>query len=492
MGAHSMNTLATFVGLPILASPLLYIIGHEMPLSRLNTKNLVTILFIVLWVLFTRIATVLATAQTLTFEYAMIRLEINSLSLIVSGFMLLLASLAIYIAPMDITGHTALDSYYVTILVLVGTTIGLVCSTDLFNLWVWFEGTAITSYLLVAFYKQREEAVEASLKYFVQTATGSMLIVFGIALVFLETQTLDLSVMTATNSPFVIIAVALFIMGFGVKAALFPNWAWLPDAYTEAPTGVSALLSAVVTITALIVLVKILAAISAMAWGTVLLLTAIFNITLGNLQAIQQTDLKRLLAYSSICHIGYIVFALGIGVVTASPLGVRAGVLHMVAHALMKPLGFYIVAIFSYALGRDNENPLRIDDLHGVFHHYPMLTGTLIIALLGLAGMPLTIGFVSKWQIFSAGVQSLSLWLIALTVIVALNTGLSFVYYLSVITHTYQDDESATWQQARHIPMTMQLPIYALAIAVILLGISPNIINWLINPATDSLFRALT
>lgn len=489
-----MNILATFVGLPVLASPLLYIIGHDTPLYKLNTKHLVTMLLIVLWVLFARIGVGVVTSQTLTFDYATIQLEINSLSLLLSGFTLLLASLAIYFSPLDVEGHTGLDSYYVTILVLVGTTIGLVCSIDLFNLWVWFEGTAIASYLLVAFYNQRAEAIEASLKYFVQTATGSMLIVFGIALVLIETQTLNMSAMTATNSPFIIIAIALFIMGFGVKAALFPNWAWLPDAYTEAPTGVSALLSGVVTITALTVLFNIVAtiALSATAWGSVLLLIAILNITLGNLQAIQQTDLKRLLAYSSICHIGYIVFALGVGVVTESPLGIRAAILHTVAHALMKPLGFYTIAVFTYSLGRDNDNPLCISDLHGVFHRYPMLTASLIIALLGLAGMPLTIGFVSKWQIFSAGVQSLSVWVIGLTVIVALNTALSFVYYLSVITHTYQDDVTANWQQAKSIPMTLQLPIYALAVAVLLLGIFPNFINWLINSASASLFMALT
>src|SRR5690606_22867804 len=160
--------------------------------------------------------------------------------------------------------HPEADKYYAMLLVLMGMTIGLVCAADLFNMWVWFEGTAISSYLLVAFYKHNDNALAAAMKYFVQTAVGSVLVLFGIALVLIQNQTVDFAQLVLNPSPLLVVAGALFVMGFGVKAALFPNYTWLPDAYAESPTGVSAFLSGIVTVTAIIALLK---ALSVVAWS---------------------------------------------------------------------------------------------------------------------------------------------------------------------------------------------------------------------------------
>jgi proton-translocating NADH-quinone oxidoreductase chain N len=432
-------------------------------------------------------------AQTMTYTYGMILLEMTGLSLTISALTLFLASLAIVFSFREIETHPEADKYYVMLLVLTGMTIGLVCAADLFNMWVWFEGTAISSYLLVAFYKNHDHALAAAMKYFVQTAVGSVLVLFGIALVLLQNHTLGFARLTVSPSPLLVIAGALFVMGFGVKAALFPNYTWLPDAYTESPTAVSAFLSGIVTVTAIIALLKALSVVlwSASQWGILLIVIALLNITIANLLAIRQTEVKRVLAYSSIGHIGYILLAAGIGIASHSMLGMRASILHLFIHGLMKSLGFFVIGAFAYVLRRDNSKPLHIKDLNGVFKRYPGMTLALIVSLLSLAGIPLTAGFISKWQIFFAGTLSQSGWIMLFTIIAALNSVLSLVYYLSVINGINSESQETHWQNTSNIPLSMRLPIILLTISVVILGIFPNLIDWLINPASEVLFSYL-
>ena len=145
--------------------------------------------------------------------------------------------------------------------------IGLGCATDLFNLWVWFEAMAVSSYLLVAFYREQPASLEAGVKYLVQSAAGSVLVLLGIALVLAQTGTLDLAQICATvgqvDAPALLAAGALFVIGFGVKAALVPMHTWLPDAHSQAPSGISAMLSGVVIEAGLVALLRALAALAA-------------------------------------------------------------------------------------------------------------------------------------------------------------------------------------------------------------------------------------
>lgn len=488
-----MNALAGFIGLPVLISPLVYIIGHQSHAYRLSVRILSLLLLAVLWMLFISIAWQFDPSQVLSYRYGMIQLEMTGLGLTLSFLTLFLASLAIIFSFCEMETHPEADKYYAMLLVLMGMTIGLVCAADLFNMWVWFEGTAISSYLLVAFYKHNDNALAAAMKYFVQTAVGSVLVLFGIALVLIQNQTLDFAQLALNPSPLLVVAGALFVMGFGVKAALFPNYTWLPDAYAESPTGVSAFLSGIVTVTAITALLKALSVVawSMSQWGMLLIVIALLNITIGNLLAIRQTELKRILAYSSIGHIGYILLAAGIGIASSSLLGMRASILHLFIHGLMKSLGFFVVGALAYALGRDNGTPIYIADLNGVFRRYPGMTLALIVSLLSLAGIPLTAGFISKWQIFSAGILSQSGGIIVLTVFAALNSVLSFVYYLSIINGINKEATDKHWDKVPNIPLSMRLPITLLAVLVLLLGIFPNLIDWLINPASEILFTQL-
>jgi proton-translocating NADH-quinone oxidoreductase chain N len=489
-----MTLLAYFIGLPFIASPLVYVAGHQPSfLQWINVRRLSLLALVILWLLLLSIGQRFDAVQPLTYTVGVIQLKMDGLSLLMSSLALLLATLTIIFSMRDIDGQMGAEKYYAMVFALTGMVIGLVCAGDLFNLWIWFEGTAISSYLLVAFYHERDNAMTAGVKYFIQTASGSIFVLFGIALVFLHNGTLDLASMQPAPQPLLIVAGALFVMGFGVKAALFPSYTWLPDAYAESPTGIAALLSGVVTVTAIIALLKAMAVIvwDYAAWGNLLLIIATFNIVVGNMLAVAQTQVNRILAYSSISHIGYIVLAIGIGISTQSLSGMRGTVLHIFVHGLMKALAFFAVGALAYAVGRHQTRQLTLHDLRGAGQRYPMIALALVISLLSLAGVPLLAGFISKLQIF-AGVQNLSGGLNALIVFAALNTVFSLVYYLPVINALYSHDVHPHWQAAPALPLSLRIPIFVLVMGLVVLGIFPNLIDSLVNPAAATLLAMFT
>jgi proton-translocating NADH-quinone oxidoreductase chain N len=419
-----------------------------------------------------------------------IRFEFDGLSLLITTLVLTLGTLVTLYSGPDINAVHGEGKYYVMILLMTGAVINLSCATDLFNLWIWFEMTAISSYLLVGFYRDRPEVLGAAIKYLIQTVTGSILVIFGIALVFLETGTLTLQSIhdVVTYSPLMILAGTFFVIGFGVKFALVPMYTWLPDAYEQAPTGVSALLSGVVTITGLIALLRVLAALTeAMAsWGVLLMVFGALNMLVGNLLALPQTRVKRMLAYSSISHTGFILMALGIGIYAGTDAGMRAAMLHLLIHGIMKAMAFLAVGSVTYLWRQSDraEQSLTVEDLKGLAYHEPLLATMFTISLLSLAGVPPFAGFMSKWLIFSAGVTS-GVWFIdGLIVFATVNSIISLGYYLPVINAIFKD---APPVRDETIPGDMRMPIILMGAIIIVLGFSTWPIQWLLDPASDSL-----
>lgn len=486
-----MNLLATFIGLPLIISPFVYLSGHHPIQSRWKTEQLMSLfMLVVLWTALLLVIANFATTQTMIYQTGVVSLRLDGVSLLISTLAILLLTLIVIFSLYDIAWAAGTEKYYALLFILTGMIIGLVCAGDLFNLWVWFEGTAIASYLLVAFYNKQQNALAACIKYFIQTAIGSVLVLFGIALVLMVNGTFDFNAMTITPSPLLVVAAALFLFGFGVKAALFPNHTWLPDAYAESPTGISAFLSGVVTVTGIIALLKALSICiwSVEGWGILLLIIASLNILVGNILAVAQTQIKRILAYSSISHIGFILLAAGIGLTTSSIFGMRACLLHLFIHGLMKSLAFLAVGIFAYGYGLDHAKRLTIDDLKGAAKRYPAMAFALVISMLSLTGIPLLAGFISKWQIFIAGVQSGSLFLIAIVIFAALNSIFALAYYLPIINALTSKEMNLRWQTAITLPLTMRGTVMLLAVLLIVLGIAPSLLNWLIDPAASALF----
>jgi proton-translocating NADH-quinone oxidoreductase chain N len=473
--------MPSIVVMPLILSPLIYLSGRWMA----ATARMITLAALGAISVFFILTTANIGISAQVYRQGMIAFYFDGLSLVITALVLLLATLVTVYSGPDMRGIEGEEKYYAMLLLLTGAVIGLVCAGDLFNLWMWFEMTAISSYLLVAFYRERQDALAACAKYLIQTATGSILVLFGIALLFAQTGTLDLAQMKVPASPFTVVAAALFIIGFGVKVALAPTYTWLPDAYAQAPTGISALLSGIVTITGLVAMLRVLALLNGLELGAVLIGFGTVNIVIGNLLALRQDEVKRIFAYSSISHIGFMLLAVGIGLYTQQPTGFYGGMLHLFNHALMKALAFLAVGVVIYSR-QDKTAALHINDLRGLSARDRITSFALVIACLSLGGIPPLAGFMSKLQIFTAGLETGDQTLVLLMTFAAFNSVFSLAYYFPIINALFQPETSPT----HHPPPTaMHLPIMLLTAVVIMLGLAPGLVDSLIIPASDVLMR---
>ena len=281
-------------------------------------------------------------------------------------------------------------------------------------------------------------------------------------------------------------AAALFIIGFGVKVALVPLHTWLPDAHSQAPSGISAMLSGVVIEAGLIAMLRALGAIMhPLDWRVLLLGFGALNMLFGNLMALRQTAVKRLLAYSSLSHIGYILLGLGASLFVGGEAAAQGAMFHLFTHMLMKGLAFLAAGALIYALYLKNgsHNSLMVADLAGVAQKYPLVALSMSIALLGLGGLPPLAGFMSKWQIFVGGFNTNNAWIMALMVFMALNSVLSLGYYAPLVNLMYRRSPSAAVLAGKSLPWAITLPLVVLALAVVVFGFAPGLMDWLMVPA---------
>jgi multicomponent Na+:H+ antiporter subunit D len=299
--------------------------------------------------------------------------------------------------------YTAKHRYYSLFLLLVAGMNGVILAGDLFNLYVLMEVAAVASYALVAFGGEHED-LEASFKYAVLGSLSSAVILIGIGLVYGVTGTLNMAHIasrvsqTGMSSP-LLFASALFLCGFGLKAALVPFHAWLPDAHPSAPAPVSAMLSGVlIKAIGIYVLARLVYNVFGIGEGALAMLRwlGVISMVVGSLLAAGQWDIKRLLAYSSIGQVGYIVLGLGLG----TPLGVVGGLYHLINHALFKSLLFLNAGTVEYATGTRNLNQLG-----GLNRAIPVTGATSLVASMSIAGIPPFNGFWSKLIIIQACIQ---------------------------------------------------------------------------------------
>jgi proton-translocating NADH-quinone oxidoreductase chain N len=450
----------------------------------------------VLWAPFVLVARDFAAAGPAAFTIGSITFRLDGLSVLFAALALALGTLVVLYSGPDMSGAVGQEKYYALLVALVGLLIGLACAADLFNLWICFEAISISSYLLVAGYRAQPLALEASVKYLLQGATASTLAMLGIALVLGQTGTLDLDRIrhAASPSPALLAAGALLVAGFGVKAALVPLHAWLPDAYTQPPSGVSALFAGVVTKAGLIALVRTLAALAGVtiSWGALLMGFGALNMLAGNLLALRQTQVKRLLAYSSISQVGYILLGLGVGISTGQVVAAQGGLFHLLTHGLMKGLAFLAAGALLYTLPTvaGDHRPLTVADLAVAAGRYPLAALALSLAVLGLAGIPPLAGFMSKWQIFVAGFATHNLVIQALIVFAAVNSALSLAYYAPLVNAVYRAPASAAVSVGRPLPPAMRAPLLVLVFLVLALGVWPGLAAWLTEPASRALLAA--
>jgi NADH-quinone oxidoreductase subunit N len=322
--------------------------------------------------------------------------------------------------------------------------------------------------------RQDLKSSESALKYFLLGAFATGFLLYGIVLIYGATGTIQLREISQAlgqeqvfANPLMWVGLGMILVGFGFKIALVPFHMWTPDVYEGAPTPVTAFLSSGPKAAGFAALIRILVAgLGPMQaqWAPVLWLLAVLTMTLGNVVAIQQDNIKRMLAYSSIAHAGYILAALAVG----GPEGLGAVVFYTLAYTFMNTGAFGVLVLASDERGER----VTFDDFRGFGFVSPVLGLAMFIFMLSLAGIPLTAGFAGKFQIFKSAVDKDFVWL---AVIGVLNSVVSIYYYLRLVVAMYM--QSATPGSIQERPR-VSLPVYAaLAAAVIgilYLGIFPS------------------
>jgi proton-translocating NADH-quinone oxidoreductase chain N len=489
--------------LPLGASPLIYLIGriganHDPDgHAPACTRWLSLLVLLATWLPFGQAVQEVAARGRTTFSIEAVVLQLDGIGLVLAATVLTVGTAVALHSCVYMAGEIGEEKYYAMLLAMMGVMIGLGAAGDLFNLWVWFEAMAVSSYLLVAFYREQPAALEAGMKYLVQSALGSVLVLFGIALVLAQTGSLALDKIRASaqaGTPALLAAGALFVIGFGVKIAMVPMHTWLPDAHSQAPSGISAMLSGVVIEAGLVALLRALLPLAGVSpsWGILLMAFGALNMLYGNLLALRQEQVKRLLAFSSLSHVGYMLLGLGISIHVGQAAGAQGAFFHLFNHGLMKGLAFLAAGALLYALhlAAGSHSPLLIRDLDGAAARYPVVALTLSIALLALGGLPPLAGFMSKWQIFVAGFQTHTVLIAGLVIFAALNSVLSLAYYAPLVNAVYRKAPSPVVREGVALPVSMVLPLAVLALAVIVLGCWPSLMNGLTEPAGTALLKA--
>ena len=416
-------------------------------------------------------------------EAVNIRLALDGFSL----FMLVaisLVGLAASLFSIDYMEHYgAKGNYYALYLVMIAGMNGLVLSTDLFGVYVFLEVAAVASYALVAYGLGRDE-LEAAFKYLMLSVVASAFVVAAIAVIFGMTGSLDFAAVAAAlkelNAGAVVgVAAAFFIMGFGLKAALVPFHAWLPDAHPSAPAPISAVLSGLlIKVSGVYAMTRIFLGVFGLtpALSGVLMLLGTVSMVVAALLALGQKDMKRMLAYSSISQVGYVVLGIGIG----TPLGIAGGLFHLFNHALAKGLLFLTSGSVQQATGTRD-----MDDMGGLAKRMPVTAVTNLVGSLSIAGVPPLNGFWSKLLIIVALVQAGHPVFAVIAVLVSV---LTLWYYLIMQRKAFFGKLNEKWAAVKEAPFWMTAATVLLALLCVGIGIlfSSTVTIW-IQPAADVL-----
>ncbi|MBI2304395.1 MAG: NADH-quinone oxidoreductase subunit N [Chloroflexi bacterium] len=393
------------------------------------------------------------------------------------GVLVLLASVEYAKKRLTHTGE-----YYGLILISVLAMMLMTAAGELLTAYISLELLSFSLYIMAAYERDNPKSSEAGLKYILLGAFSSALLLYGISLIYGLAGTTSFEgigrLVQGGNGPALFLGLALIIAGLGFKLAVVPFHMWAPDVYEGSPLPVTAYLSVASKAAGFALLLRLFATAFAplmVDWQGVLAGVAAVTMTVGNLVAIQQRNIKRLLAYSAIGQAGYLL----LGVVVLSPQAADAILFHLAGYAASNLAAF--VAIIAYFNQTGHED---IPDYAGLAERAPFVALTLSIALFSLAGLPFFAGFTTKFYLFLAAAQGGFLWLAALAV---LNSLISLYYYLLIVKEMYI---SPPPPQAGRLPVSILLHgvLGVLLIAVFLIGIYPSPLLTLIQAATRPLF----
>jgi len=359
----------------------------------------------------------------------------------------------------------------------------MAATADLISLYIALELTSISLYVLVGFLKDRK-STEASLKYLLLGAIASAVLLYGMALVFgftgqtqlgaIAQSIQSMSLDNVLASPALLMGIVMLIAGFGFKIAAVPFQMWVPDVYEGAPTPVTAYLSVASKAAGFALILRVFYSAFgipewlSLNWGMIFAALAVISMIIGNVVAIPQTNIKRMLGYSSIAQAGYLMVGLAtLGFASASNILGQSGILFFLASYALTNLGAFIAVItISNKINSDD-----IADYSGMGKRAPLLALAMTLCLISLIGMPPAAGFMAKFYIFSAAVQNDLLWLV---VIAVLNSVISAYYYLRVVKVMWLGEAASE----EKVPSSgaPRLALFLCCLGVLLLGIIPGLV----------------
>lgn len=413
---------------------------------------------------------------------------VDEFSAAMNVLVMVLSTLVIFYSYRDVEHEIRPDlvpGYYTLIFLMLFSMVGMILTNDLFNLYVFMEILSLTSCGIVSI-KRTKENLMASIKYLMLGTIGSVSILMGIAFLYMVTGTLNMTLnydlIQAAWEIYprnILVALGFILTGFGIKAAVFPLHTWLPDAHSTAPTPSSALLSGLVVKIYIFAAIKMLFRVIGMDIITQvdipLFITyfAMVGMIMGSVFAIGQKDIKRILAYSSVAQIGYIVLGVGL----ATERGLSVALFHVVTHALMKSALFLSAGAIIYQTGKRD-----IRELAGIGYQMPITMSVFTVGALGMIGIPGINGFMSKWYLSFAVLEAGRPLVL---MVILLSSFLNAVYYLPIIISAFlresTDRENILIKD--ELPMLMTAPMVIIASLCILFGFFPQLIMGIIEQA---------
>ena len=361
--------------------------------------------------------------------------------------------------------------YAAFILCLTGL-LGIAVTGDVFNVFVFLEISSLSAYALIALGNDRR-ALTASFQYLIMGSVGATFIVIGIGLMYVMTGTLNMADLAdrlpeVASSRTIPVAFTFLTVGITLKLALFPLHLWLPNAYTYAPSAVTAFIASTATKVAVYLLLRFFFTIfgatfsfDVMQLDRILMPLALIAIVTMSLVAIYQENVKRLLAYSSVAQIGYMV----LGISFASVLGLTAGILHLFNHALMKGALFMSMGCIMYRVGS-----VRLEQMNGLGRAMPWTMAAFVVGGLSLIGVPLTVGFVSKWYLVQAALEQ-GMWPVAGVVLLGSLLALMYVWKVVEVAYFREVDPELGISEA---PLSLLAPTWVLVLGNLYFGINAS------------------
>jgi proton-translocating NADH-quinone oxidoreductase chain N len=361
------------------------------------------------------------------------------------------------------------ERYYALLLMVIGAVTAATFSGDLLTLFIFWEATASGACFLVAYRKSRE-SLESALKYLVMVIIASGFILYGLSLIYGITGSLNFWVvkdvlMTTSNPQLLLIAFAFLVAGYAIETAIVPFHMWMPDAYTAAPDSASAFLSAIVDQGSYYVLLRVLLFIltptAVVDWRFTVAILSALTMTVGNLFALAQQNVKRMVSYVCIADIGYNLIA----ITSLTSIGLQGNLFFFFVAAMETALAFMVIGVFR-RMGLET-----LEDLSGMGRKMPLTSLAFVCAALSFSGVPLFAGFIAKYMVFTSVLNSSVAWL---AVVGVLNSVLQTSYFLRVIHHFYAKPPKSDAPIKE--PLKLLIPIYCIVAIIIVLGLYPDLV----------------